>query len=1078
MDALPADLESRAATIDELLSEAFSPLPGEKKDAQAAAARLAAWCNASASGDWTAFARRLARDGLTLESVLPRLATVRRSPNAPIPRWLCDSVWIAAALESDPAQPPIAQAAISGDQLAFESLLTGLVDAAQRQLHAHLRPAELAHFNDEAIGQLRRALLKQLSALCAPALYDRFAAQRQRAPQEHGAASPPDRGGVAPRREFERFALQMRTTGFDALFATKPVLLRLIASVTRQWIESTHEFIVRLAADAADVRDALCNATAPSRVASVQGELSDLHNFGRSVLHIGFEDGRHVLYKPKDLRPDALWHRLVAWLNASGAPVTLRAARVFTATGHGWAEFVEHAPCRDRTGLARFYERAGAWLALFHVFAAADMHLENMIAAADQPVPIDLEMMLQGGEAGAGEGIAERRALELAKKRIDESITAIGLLPAYARSPENLVVGLGGLNGSRTEVDEACWEHADTDWMRPVRRKSILAALPNIPILDGSAARLGEFTGELRAGFEAYGRFLAENRARLIEHGFFDALAGVPVRKLLKPTRFYLFLLERLRDHRQMGDGAQWSAHLEFIARLTDWDQPQDRLWPLFRAERDALADLNVPFFTAPSDGLEVADRHGLAACDRDESGLARARRRLLGFDTAEVDWQSRIVHISTLALPGAAEDAATPRRSPEPEPHVGDATMRCAMLAGAREAAQRIAEVAIRSGPGAAWIGLDWLGDSEAAQLVPLGFDLYNGAPGIALFLAAHAQATGDDAAADLAIAGLAPLRSHLHGANAARFARGLGLGGATGLGSVVYALCAASDLLGDTALRADAHRAARLFSDELIAADRLFDVIGGSAGGILGLLKAYRCSGDDDVLARATRCGEHLLRNRPDENGRPGIWSGLGAAARPLTGISHGASGFGYALAALHQATGREEFAAAARDCLDFESRHFSAARNNWPDLRRELSTRSWPCQWCYGAGGIGLARIGMSRRGYRDATALQADVVRAATCAGQAWPASVDTLCCGDLGNIEFLDEAGIFLNDRELRDEAARRLLCMATAAQRAGDYRWGGGEKRFNLGLFRGLAGVGYTMLRRLSPNLPNVLIWE
>jgi class II lanthipeptide synthase len=35
-----------------------------------------------------------------------------------------------------------------------------------------------------------------------------------------------------------------------------------------------------------------------------------------------------------------------------------------------------------------------------------------------------------------------------------------------------------------------------------------------------------------------------------------------------------------------------------------------------------------------------------------------------------------------------------------------------------------------------------------------------------------------------------------------------------------------------------------------------------------------------------------------------------------------------------------------------------------------------------------------------------------------------------------------------------------------------------GERQFNLGLFRGLAGVGYPSLRRVERSLPNVLIWE
>lgn len=1079
MDDLLKDLEMRAATIDELLSDKFWPLPGEKKDAHKAAARLSAWCRASASGNWQLFVRRLARDGLSIESVLPRFATVRRNPIAPVPSWLSDSAWIANALKASHAESLIARLSARAEPLAFESLLFSVVDVAEGELRSRVRPAELSKFSDEAIGQLDRALLRQMSALCAPAFFDCFVAWTRRCQKATQKPSTAERNGAVTSGEFEQFVLHMRETGLGQLFVAKPVLLRLMASTTRQWIESTREFIVRLASDVSEVRAVLLGLADPSPVVSVHGELSDLHNSGRSVLLVDFEDRRRVLYKPKDLRPDALWHQLVTWLNANGAPVDLRAARVLVRDGYGWAEFVEHTDCGDQSGVARFYERAGAWLGLFHVFAAADMHLENMIAAGDQPVPIDLEMILQAGEVESGDRVAERGALELAKKRIGESIAAIGLLPAYARSPENDIVGLGGLNGSRTEVNEVYWENANTDWMRPAQRKKALEALPNIPTVNDLPARLCEFTGALRAGFSSYGRFLAENKARIVEQGFFETFAGVPVRKLLKPTRFYLFLLERLKDHRNMGDGAEWSANLEFIARLTDWDKPEDRLWPLFRAERNALAELNVPFFLAKSDGFEVADRNGIAACDREESGLARALNRLRNFDQAEVDWQSRIVKISTAAMPGALKDESMPRALFKgPEQCANGPSMRSAILAGARDAAEHIVEVAIRSGPGAAWIGLDWLGDSEVSQLVPLGFDLYNGAPGISLFLAAYANVTGDTVASKLSVEGLAPLRSHLKGANAARLARGLGLGGASGLGSIVYALSAIGDLLGKDELLTDALRAAGLFTDELIAADRVFDVIGGSAGGILGLLKVHRLSGDADALARATECGRHLLLNRVRDDRNSGMWSGLGIGCRPLTGISHGAAGFGYALASLHQATGREDFAAAARDCIEFENRFFSAVHVNWPDLRQEVCAQSWPCQWCYGAGGIGLARIATSRCGYHDSVTLRADIVHAVKCTERAWPSSVDTLCCGNLGNIEFLDEAGIFLNNRDLRNEAEQRVLRIVAEAKRTGDYRWGGGEKQFNLGLFRGLAGIGYTMLRRISPNIPNVLIWE
>jgi lantibiotic modifying enzyme len=95
------------------------------------------------------------------------------------------------------------------------------------------------------------------------------------------------------------------------------------------------------------------------------------------------------------LRLDAAWYTLVERLNRTGAPDELRAVRTIVRDGYGWTEFIDHFGCEDADAAKRFFRRAGAWLALFHCFAASDMHQENMIAAGDHPVPIDLEMILQ-----------------------------------------------------------------------------------------------------------------------------------------------------------------------------------------------------------------------------------------------------------------------------------------------------------------------------------------------------------------------------------------------------------------------------------------------------------------------------------------------------------------------------------------------------------------------------------------------------------------------------------------------------------------------------------------------------------
>ena len=104
--------------------------------------------------------------------------------------------------------------------------------------------------------------------------------------------------------------------------------------------------------------------------------------------------------------------------------------RSIAGDGYGWTEFVEHTACDDAAGCQRFFRRAGAWLALFHCFAATDIHHENLVAAADHPVPIDLETLLQTPESR----VTGAPAHEAARALIANSVAAVGLLPAYGKS--------------------------------------------------------------------------------------------------------------------------------------------------------------------------------------------------------------------------------------------------------------------------------------------------------------------------------------------------------------------------------------------------------------------------------------------------------------------------------------------------------------------------------------------------------------------------------------------------------------------------------------------------------------------
>ncbi|GLS22854.1 lanthionine synthetase [Labrys miyagiensis] len=876
---------------------------------------------------------------------------------------------------------------------------------------------------------------------------------------------------------YDGFITEMIGGGLRQLFQDRPVLLRLMAVITRQWIDTWREFVVRLHADMETVRRSILRLDTLDRVEHVAEGLSDPHNGGHSVKVIRFEDGSRIVYKPKDLRLDVTWDDLISKLNQAGPPLLLKTVKAIVRDGYGWTEFLEHKGCEEADDFGRFFERAGAWLALFHCFGGTDFHQENMIAYGEHPVPIDLETVFQPTAHWQKSNDPEAQAYEAAIEIILNSVCTVGLLPGFIRLTNDEMLAIGGMVPYRNFIKSITWDNINSDEMRPAREIKDRSDSPNLPHIGGHYAKLDDHRAKFAKGFGDYARYLIAKRVDGTLSDPFTAFAGLPVRRVLRATNFYYGLIHRLQNFGPMDDGIMWSAQADFVSRFTNWDHATDPFWRLHSAERSALLDLNVPYFLTTSDGNQLSDWTGCLVSTQVVSGIDRARRRLEDLDEKEIEWQLAVVEENANMLSRSAGPRKAPTPSNEPSIRPDAVESRQIFITEANKVAEDLGRYAIRRGTAAAWLGLDQR-HSEFGRFVALGPDVYNGNCGIALFLAAHAAVTGMRSSKELALAAIAHLRKNLRSRNAARMVRLLGIGGTAGLGSIIYAFTVMARCLESDSLLEDAHAAAELFTDDLIAGDRRLDVMHGSAGAILGLLSLHRQSRSREILEHAVRCGEHLLAQPRREMGGRLSWIGQGLGSEgPLNGMSHGAAGYAYALASLAAATGREQFADAASECVAFENSSYDAERSNWPDWRKTVSY-PWRSQWCHGATGIGLARLATMKLGVLDHGLLRRDVDNALAGAEREWPGRTDTMCCGTLGNIEFFRTAGQVMSRDDLSKMASKRLLDVLGAASSNGGYRWYGTQRAFNLGLFLGLAGVGYTCLRQVDSSVPNVLIWE
>src|SRR5262249_38775135 len=152
-----------------------------------------------------------------------------------------------------------------------------------------------------------------------------------------------------------------------------------------------------------------------------------------------------------------------------------------TRVGYGWSEFVDHTGCVDTQGCTRFFRRAGALLALFHCFSGTDIHHENVVAAGEYPVPVDLEMVLQPPPEEHTTQTAQARAFTTAKDIIGNSVMAVGLLPTYARALDNSIFGIGGVKSGRLARPTLTWRDINSDSRAPAPNRQLHTSTTTLP---------------------------------------------------------------------------------------------------------------------------------------------------------------------------------------------------------------------------------------------------------------------------------------------------------------------------------------------------------------------------------------------------------------------------------------------------------------------------------------------------------------------------------------------------------------------------------------------------------------------
>lgn len=886
--------------------------------------------------------------------------------------------------------------------------------------------------------------------------------------------------GETAQERFQHFLQQLcQPDDILSLLQEYSVLARRLVETLECWVTCELELLERLCADWEEICRTFPRVRDAGELIEIQEGKGDFHRGGRSVTILVWSSGFRLVYKPRSMAVDIHFQELLSWLNSLGYTPEFRTCQIINRRTYGWVEFIQTSSCTSREEIERFYQRQGGYLALLYALDAADFHAQNLIAAGEHPILIDLEALFQPRE---NEQDVDLEQSYPGMETINHSVLRVGLLPRRMWSNEQSegidVSGLGGQAEQLTTVPVARLTEIGTDQMKFSNERVPLQIGEHRPHLHDQDVNTLEYRDCIISGFTSVYRLLLAYCDELLQE-VLPRFAHDEIRCVLRLTQVYDRLLVD-------------SFHPNVLRDALDCDRLFDRLWinvehepHLAKVIAAECADLwigDVPVFTTCPASRDIYTSTGERIANfLPVSSLEVVKKRVCNFSEPNMEKQVWIIRGSFSSMESGSGQIETVTQGLQLHPSQTIVSYD-RLITIARTVGDRLEWLAEHHEDRVGWLDVTLIKE-RGWNLLPTGPDLFGGLSGLTFFISYLGLLTGEQRYTALAQAALKTARSQV-----ARRKKYSGLGGIgvfSGISSFIYLLSHLGTIWNDPALYQEAEELVLLLPDA-IAQDRLFDVVAGAAGCIAALLSLYTVAPSQAILEMAIRCGDHLIESACPQ--ATGIGWSTKFAETPLAGFAHGNAGIALYLLQLFAVSGQERFRQAALKAIAYERSLFSPEKRNWADLRiftdetskgDEKSKREenpYMVAWCHGAPGVGLARLGSMAILHGEeideeiAIALQTTI-------RQGFGMN-HSLCHGDMGNLDILLTATQRLTDTCYK-EALQRIAPMLLDSVEKQSWISGVPQGVETPGLMVGLAGAGYALLRLAVPDrMPSILMLE
>ena len=858
------------------------------------------------------------------------------------------------------------------------------------------------------------------------------------------------------------------------LFSKYPVLERCLWECVKRNTIFFSEVVERLEEDKKEIEKHILQGKRFDKIESINGNHSDPHFSGRKVLQLRLDNGKSIVYKPRDLENEKWFGEFLTFLGKE-CGIKIYVPQMITRDGYGWVECVEQRECVNYKKLKRYYYRIGINLFASYLLGTNDIHCENLIAAGEYPIIVDLENLCKG--------IPKKKHSEnnAIKYNFQNSVLSSGILPYYHWHQKGEGIDLSALAGgddSKLPFKIPIIKNPNTEDMYVGYEHIKLKKKKNHALLKGMFISPDKFEKEISDGFSAAFEYTLNNKEEVRK--WLTKIETGKSRYLIGDTQKYSMLLSSSYHPMVMKDAADREFLLYSLWIDRDFDNDSD--CKIVDAEIYDLLNNDIPYFCFYMNQPNLYDSRGNQITDYfEEAPIKTIYRRLDSLDTQDLNRQKLWIHLSLSAF-GEEYLSETIRYN-----HLGQmlenpkAFSSPELLNMAEHIADKLLEEAYFDKENLNWFRLIVTENKcGALNISSCGMYLYDGIAGNLVFLFVLSQYSHNTRYREACDMLEHQLFKYTDTASENPKAVQSGFSGLyNGEGSIVYTYLMLYWISRKPQYMEYAEKHAEILK-EIADKDIRCDLLDGKAGAIMVFCYMYLSSQNLKYKKYAEQTAEKLMAESVEME--KGIGWKQADGGVPLLGMAHGNAGIMIAFSKLYELTENRQYYTCMKQALDYENNNFDSQTGNWHDFRCNTnqidSVRIIPAAWCHGAGGILLSRLLLLETELEpeDREQVSEDIDKANTYMEQYGLRKEFCLCHGKCGNFLISDRYKRWKSDNNIFDNDD--TMVSTTQEEKLtenGDTiltkEW------FHPGLMNGYPGIGYYLLMEMS-DIPDYIFLD